>query len=177
METSSLPVIGAWGLDQLIRIEVSRTSSTECWAGVSGAEARKSIINVVFWISKINMASSWDYCQDKEEEKDSPTCGLGGAQNDFWLSLIWKLIDVNIVPASWQEVADGDRGGCARNIWRCRPTVRTHIALIFVLCMEQFCTIYTTEAESFWIIVTIVGECAGQLMDLLKGNFHMFFVF
>lgn len=121
VETSSLPVIGAWGLDQLIRIEVSRTSSTECWAGVSGAEARKSIINVVFWMNKINRASSWDYCQDKEEEKDSPTCGLGGAQNDFWLSLIWDLVDVNIVPASWQEVADGDRGGGARNIWRCRP--------------------------------------------------------
>lgn len=161
METRSLPVIGAWGLDHLIRIEVSRTSSTECLAGVSGAEVRKSIINVVFWVNEINMASCLS--QDKKEEKDSPTCGLGGAQNEVRLSLIWKLIDVNIVSAPWQEVTDGDRRGWARNIWRWRPTIRAHTLI--------FCTIYTTEAEFFWIIVTIVGECAGQ------DNFHMFFVF
>lgn len=170
METCSLPVIGAWGLDQLIRIEDSRTSSTECWAGVSGAEVRKSIINVVFWVN--NMAAC-DYCHDEGEGKDSPTCGLGGPQNEVWLSLIWKLIDVNIVPASWQEVADGDRGGRARNIWRCRPTVRTYTD-IFLWCMAQFYTIYSTEAESFldnrdhcgWMCRSINGPVKRQLSNI-----------
>lgn len=54
----------------------------------------------------------------KEEERDFPTCCLGGGQNEVWLSLNWDLVNVDIVSASWQEVADGDRGGCARNIWR-----------------------------------------------------------
>lgn len=56
----------------------------------------------------------------EEEEEDSPTCSLGGSQNEVWLSLIWKLVDVDVVSASGQEVSDGDRVGCARNIWRSR---------------------------------------------------------
>lgn len=35
-----LPVIGAWGLDQLIRMEVSPTSLTTCLVGASGAARR-----------------------------------------------------------------------------------------------------------------------------------------
>lgn len=46
------------------------------------------------------------------------TCGLRRGQNEVGLSLIGKLVNIDVVSASGQEVRDGDGCGGARNIWR-----------------------------------------------------------
>lgn len=50
---SWLPVIGAWGLDHLMRIDVSPTSSIACWAGVSGAGEKGGNIGFFFYLKDL----------------------------------------------------------------------------------------------------------------------------
>lgn len=51
--------------------------------------------------------------------------------------MIWELVDVDVVSASWQEVSDGDSGGCARNIWRRGKKVKL---ISIIMSNEQFCS-------------------------------------
>lgn len=46
------------------------------------------------------------------------TGGRGGCQDQVWLSLSWKLVDLDIIPASRQEIANADRRGCVWKLWR-----------------------------------------------------------
>lgn len=46
------------------------------------------------------------------------TGGRGGCEDQVWLSLSWKLVDSDIIPASRQEIANADRRGCVRKLWR-----------------------------------------------------------
>lgn len=106
-------------------MDFSPTSSTACLAGLSGAGERKiiGISHVTFSRKKRNIAildCPERIVMTKRRRGIFPTCGLGGGQDEVRLSLIWELVDVDIVSASWQEVSDGDGGGCARKIWRCR---------------------------------------------------------
>ena len=110
---TSLPVMGAWGLVQLMRIEDSRTSSTECWAGLSGAEGRRESLSQ---IRKAWQGGGQDYLL---------TGGRGGCQYQVWLALSGKLIDSDVISASGQEIANGDRRGCVWKLWRSTPNVST----------------------------------------------------
>lgn len=65
--------------------------------------SRKKIIAILDCPEQIVMT--------KSRRRIFPTCGLGGGQDEVRLSLIWKLIDVDVVSASWQEVSNGDGGG------------------------------------------------------------------